>query len=426
MRKIFTIQDSIENKISFYHLALFLILLPFDRFYSQLIVVSFLLHTLIHINKQRLQSVLSGQNLVLISVFLLNVLGMIWSHDNAQALKDLLRQLTIILFPFLLSATGLDLQRYKKKLLLLFGITCIITILYLYVDAIHIILYNKLPLKSVFSPAFMNHNFSGPIDMHATYMSLYVALSLASFLSFFREEKNNSSRIAYLSGIAILLAGLLQLASRSVLIAGIIFIIAGFPSFIPKGTTRIRFIIIALIISLITFFGISKIDSFKKRYVAELKYDLTEASVNNKIPEPRITRWRSAVPLIKHSPLIGYGSGSEKRLLKEKYFENKLYTSYLLELNAHNQYLSFLIKTGVLGLIVFLFTLFAGFAAAWRSRDVVFLSFMILISIVSFSENMLDVNKGIFFYAFFFSFFVHTGKPFTILSRLVKKKHLNR
>jgi len=36
----------------------------------------------------------------------------------------------------------------------------------------------------------MNHNFSEPIGMHATYMSLYVALAMASFLRFLLQEKN--------------------------------------------------------------------------------------------------------------------------------------------------------------------------------------------------------------------------------------------
>ena len=351
---------------------------------------------------------------------------MIWSQDKPQAVKDMQRQLTILLFPFLLSATGLNLAKYKKKLLLLFGITCSLAILYLYADAIHIILYNKLPLKSLFTSVFMNHNFSEPIGMHATYLSLYAALSMASFLYYFLVEKNNTTRVVYLLALVILLAGMLQLASRSVLIASIIFILACFPFFIPKGSARIRFAVVALIVSLITIFGITKIGSFKKRYLAELKYDLTETSSNSEISESRITRWRSILPLIKHSPVIGYGSGSEKKLLKEKYFDDKLYVSYLLELNAHNQYLSFLIKTGVLGLMLFLFTLYAGFAAALRNSDVVFISFLLLISFVSFSENILDVNKGIFFYAFFFSFFVHSGKPFSILPRLVKRQSFNR
>jgi O-antigen ligase len=99
-----------------------------------------------------------------------------------------------------------------------------------------------------------------------------------------------------------------------------------------------------------------------------------------------------------------------KGIIKEKYFEKKLFTSYLHEFNAHNEYLSFLIKTGIIGFALFIYVLYFGFAAALQRQDILFLSFMVLISIVAISENFLDVNKGIFFYSFFFSFFLLSSK----------------
>ncbi|HMK27962.1 MAG TPA: O-antigen ligase family protein [Chitinophagaceae bacterium] len=422
MKNIFVIQDSLENKITYYHLAAFVILFPFDRFYSELVVISLLLHTLIHIKRSGLRSILSVQNLVLSSVFLISIISITWSSDKKEAFKDIERQLAILLFPVIFSIAGLDWQQYKIRILKIFGLTCVLTVLYLYADAIHIILYNKLPLTTLFSMSFLNHNFSGPVGLHATYCSMYVALSIAVFLHLFLNEKRNNYRLIYAVAIGILLAGLLQLASRSVLLATIILIIPGFPLFMPKGIQRFRFIVVSLLVLLIAILGITRIDSFKKRYVGDLKNDLTQASINNEILEPRIIRWHYAVELIKHSPVIGYGSGSEGRLLKEKYFENKLYNSYLNELNAHNQYLSILLKSGIAGLIIFLLTLIFGFAMAWLNRDIVFAAFMIIISIVSFSENILDMNKGIFFYAFFFSFFVMCSKPFAGFTRLIKSR----
>ncbi len=423
MKNIFVIPDSLENKITYYHLAVFVILLPFDRFYCELVILSLLLHAFIHINRSGSRSILTVQNLVLGSVFFLSLAGMIWSSDKKEALKDLEKQLTIILFPVIFSIAGLDWQQYKTRLLKLFGLTSVLTVLYLYADAIHIILYNKLPLTSLFSMAFLNHNFSGPVGIHATYLSMYVALSIALFLHLFLNEKRNKYRLLYAVAIGILLAGLLQLASRSVLIATIILVIPGFPLFMPKRIQRFRFIAVSVLILLIAILGITKIDSLKKRYVRDFKDDLTQASINNEILEPRIIRWHYAIELIKHSPVIGYGSGSEKRLLKEKYFETKLYNSYLNELNAHNQYLSILLKSGIAGLIIFLLTLIFGFAMAWLNRDIVFAGFMVIISIVSFSENILDMNKGIFFYAFFFSFFVMCSKPFKGFTRLIKGRN---
>jgi O-antigen ligase len=118
----------------------------------------------------------------------------------------------------------------------------------------------------------------------------------------------------------------------------------------------------------------------------------------------RFDRWNIALDLIKRAPFIGTGSGSEVPLLRESYFEQKMYGPYLFSLNAHNQYLSFLINSGITGLMIYLVTLSWGLWQSIKNRDVLLFSFIVLIAVISFSEDLLDVNKGIFFYAFFFSF----------------------
>ena len=51
MKEIFVINDTAENKISYYHLLAFLAALPFDRFYSQVVFIILIIHTLIHLKK---------------------------------------------------------------------------------------------------------------------------------------------------------------------------------------------------------------------------------------------------------------------------------------------------------------------------------------------------------------------------------------
>jgi len=51
MKELFLIKDTLANKISYYHLMLYLLSLPFDRFYSHLILISFAVHTIIQFNK---------------------------------------------------------------------------------------------------------------------------------------------------------------------------------------------------------------------------------------------------------------------------------------------------------------------------------------------------------------------------------------
>jgi O-antigen ligase len=222
--KVGDLDPALENKISYYHLAAFLVMLPFDRIYGQLILVSLVMHVLIHFSKEKLSSVLNLQTVILSAVFLLTLVGIAWSADKKEGMQEIERQLAIILFPIVCSATGYTIRQHRNKLLHVFGVTGVATILYLYGDAINIIFYNKLPLRSLLSPAFINHNFSEPIGIHATYLSMYVSLSVAIFLAFLVAAKNTSTRLLYSAAIIILLAGLLQLASKSVLIATVVFI----------------------------------------------------------------------------------------------------------------------------------------------------------------------------------------------------------
>ncbi len=421
MKRLFIIDDSPANRISYCYIAAFVAALFLDRFYSELILIGFILHSLVHISKQKLRSVFTIQTLITSSVFGITLIGLAYSHDKAQGLKDLQRQSAILLFPLFLSASGIDLKKYKMDFLKVFSFASVLTVLYLYMDATRILFYNKLPLTDLVKQSFINQNFSEPAHLHATYLSIYVLLSIIVFLYSFFTETGRARRAIYLLFILILLAGLLQLASRSAWISAII-IAPCFPFFILKGVKRLRFIAVMTVASGIAIFLITSISSFKMRYVEQFKDDLVQTSLNNEIPEPRITRWHYVIEVIRQSPLYGHGSGSEKRLLNESYFDNKLYNSYLHQLNAHNQYLSILLKTGLWGLLIFLLTLIAGFTTAFRNRDILFFSFMIIISTVSMSENLLDVNKGIFFYAFFFSFFILPGKPFHPFLRLKRKQ----
>ncbi|MDB5016570.1 MAG: hypothetical protein JWQ84_1402, partial [Mucilaginibacter sp.] len=149
--------------------------------------------------------------------------------------------------------------------------------------------------------------------------------------------------------------------------------------------------------------------TLKERYITELKRDLSLKNTHATL-DSRLSRWKVSVGLIGKAPVIGYGAGSEIGLLQEAFFKDKLYSSYLNRLNTHSQYLSFLIKSGIIGLLIYIITLAFGFNYAYREKDLLFFTFIALIAIVSFSENLLDVDKGIFYYAFFFSFFVFSQK----------------
>ena len=403
MKNIFLINDTVENKISYYHLALFLLVLPYDFFYSELVLISFGLHTFIHVKKQDFKNILTKPVVILISLYLLNLVAILYSTDKQEGIDLAIRQLGLLLFPVLFALSHLDFAKYRKQLICVFGFSCSITVLYLYFDALLTIFSFQLPLSSLFTVNFMNHNFSLPVGIHATYLSIYIAFSIIAFLWLLLNGQPVRQKWVYILAALILFAGLIQLSSRAAFIAFLIVVNGVFPLFLFKGRKRVQFFITTAVISVAVLVLIYSVDSFKTRYVSELKTDLTDKVKIIENTEPRLARWEAILELIKQSPFIGYGNGAETVLLKEKYFNKGLYISYLNEFNTHNQYLGVLLKTGMIGLLLLLFILYFGYATAVRNRDLLLLSFMIIITVVSLSENILDLNKGIFFYGFFFS-----------------------
>jgi O-antigen ligase len=407
---LFRLNDSLPNKISYYHLMALMVSLPFDMFYSHLILISLSIHTIIHLKRDAVKPVFRLRTLVLQSVFFVTMFGTIYTVNRNEAFNDWGKQITILVFPLLFCINPIDLNKYKPQLLTAFAMVCTATILYLYADAFFIIRHYKLPLSTVFSSYFTNHNFSDPIGMHATFFSMQVLLSLIYMLSLLIKEESFYKKLLYLVCSTILILGLIQLSSKSIFVVLIITLNLGLPWFLLQGSKRWKFILVSAPLSVLIMAGISKTEAFKDRYIDDLKNDLSKSSFEE-TTDTRLERWNVSLELIKKSPVIGYGSGSEIGLLHDSFFQKKLYDSFLKKLNTHSQYLSFLLKSGIIGLLIYLMTLAFGFIVAFRRKDFIFFTFMALIAIVSVSENLLDVDKGIFFYAFFFSFFIFSSEP---------------
>jgi O-antigen ligase len=393
------------NKISYYIIAAFLIALPFDRFFSEWLLIVFCLHTLIHFKVENLKRLRNKNVWIAGSVFIISFLAITYSSYKSEGLKDSFRQLAVLVFPVFLSVSNLDLLKYKWHLLEIFGLTCTVTVLYLYLDAFKVIHYFHLPLATILKKTFINQNFTAPVGLHATYFSMYVLLSICIFLFLFYSGPVRKSQ-KYILYSLILFIGLLQLSSRAAIIAALIIMIFIVPFFLLQGKKSIVFFVVALSASAIVFFIITQVNALKKRYIYDLENDLTEYRDPGDLTESRMARWNLEWQLIQKSPLVGYGTGSEEFVLKEKYFENKFYRSYLLGLNAHNQFLSFLINTGLVGLLVYLYIFYYGLRLAIKRKDFLLFSFLTVLIIVSFSENILGVSKGVLFYSFFLSFFL--------------------
>ena len=419
MSGLFKVNDSLTNKISYYHLMLLMASLPFDKFYSHLILISYGLHTLIQLSKKNIKPFFNLRMLALQSVFIITVLAAFYTSDTKGAFDEIGRRAVILVIPILFCLNPFDLKKYRDNLLLFFALVCTATLIYLYIDVLVTIRHFRLPYSMLFSGYFANHNFSEPIGMHATFFSMQAGLALIFVLWLLLKENDFYSRLLYLACAVILTAGLIQLSSKSVFIALFLAINIVVPYFLLQGVKRRRYVMMAASLSVLLVAGILSSSAFRERYVTELAKDLSPAKPGESI-DSRLARWNVIIKLIEKKPVAGYGTGAELSLLHDSFFANRLYNSFLHNLNAHNQYLSFLLKSGVAGLLVYIGALAFGLNVSFQQKDLLLFVFILIITCVSFSENLLDVDKGIFYYAFFYSFFIFSTSDATLASKPVE------
>ncbi|HVU56821.1 MAG TPA: O-antigen ligase family protein [Puia sp.] len=442
MKEIFYIKDTPAGKISYYLLLVFVTTLPFDRIYSELALIVLLLHTLIHLKKENLSWSVRWIGWMSAALYLLTMAGTLYTARAGDAWGDWEKQLALVLFPLIIWFSRLDWQWYRPRLLKAFAFSCLFTAIYLYGVTLYAIYSHGESLSALFSKPHMNHAFSFPIQLHATYYAAYLALSVVVFADrLFRRPAGKAVgvggtarkpvragerlvRLGYSLAVLICLCAIFQLASRAVCIALVVIANLLIPFYLLRGRLRWRILAIMVSLTMLSLLVVWQNSHLHSRYLVQLKQDLRSDTGAILDPEPRMARWQCAWELIRESPWIGYGTGAEVGKLKERYYAHHLMISYTLGLNAHNQFLSFWLKTGVVGMLVYVTALLLAFREAWRRKEIYLTAFVLIITCISLSENILDVNKGIFFFSMFFVIFLPKPVciPRTAIARFVQNR----
>jgi O-antigen ligase len=389
------------EEVRFFVFCLLVFSLPFDRMYSQLLLILLLLLALIDFKLQKLKSI-PKQFWIFQTVFLLTVIGLL--NTTAEGMKDGLflveKQLAIVLLPFLIPIS-FSITKIRIDLVLkTFTAAVSWSVIYLLIS--QALNFNELGIsvkQYVDSGLLFNHLFAEPLNMHANYLSMYASLSIFYILGQLLQKENHGKKGLYLQ-LIILLLGMALLVSRSSILVLIFVSFVLYPFFSKRQIkTKIGISIVLLSFAAGTF----QFSSFlKNRFSTELVGEVTAKQSDS---EPRMVRWKEGIKVIQESPAVGHGTGSEITKLKEKYWKKGLINSFHQKYNAHNQYLSILIKHGILGFILFLSAFIFYFKIGFQKKSFIYLSFLIQITFIFMVENVLDMNKGIFYFAIFNTLF---------------------
>lgn len=354
-----------------------------------------------------------GPVIIFTSGFLFSLIGVSWSENASEGYLVVERQLGLFFLPVMFFSSFRPSARKLQMLMAAYYASVVLVSAYLMICAYKNYEASGLPLKQWTVKENLYHAFAKPVDMHAIYLSLYLALAIFFGFHWFLVNKRVWINIVLFLTMLLLAATLTFLSSRVVISSLVIILFTAYPFFIGrirhKGVLMVAGGAIVFILFLLIRESSFITDRFTDKIEDEvqmtpfLKADSTYNPVYG--GETRADRWFCAVELIREKPLLGYGTGSEKDVLMQKYVKYNLQNAQVNHYDAHNQYLAYAIKGGIPALVLFLLTIVYGISVGIKSRNFVYLAFLILFVITCITENVLESNKGIFFYAFFNSVF---------------------
>jgi hypothetical protein len=120
----------------------------------------------------------------------------------------------------------------------------------------------------------------------------------------------------------------------------------------------------------------------------------------------RFEYWKAAVNIIKENKILGVGTGDVAEAYKEQYERMKSPLSENFRKRAHNQYLTIAVTLGIFGFICFLVSLLYPLIVYRFQPGYIYLVFLIIILLSFISEDTLESQAGLTFFAFFNSFFL--------------------
>lgn len=120
----------------------------------------------------------------------------------------------------------------------------------------------------------------------------------------------------------------------------------------------------------------------------------------------RMEFWKAAAGIISNNRLTGVGTGDVKMAFEEEYDRMNSPLTKEWRLRSHNQYLAITVAFGYIGLIWFLFSLVFPMIRERRVTNYFYIAFFMIAVLSMVTEDTLETQAGVTFFAFFNSFFL--------------------
>jgi len=346
------------------------------------------------INKRKIKFEFRPIIILFVCIYILAIASLFWSVNINKSFQGLTQKLSYLIIPLLfLVSPDIDPKKINR---IFYNFSFAIVLYSIYCLSLGFILFFKTGDKEY----LFYHNLSQPLnDINAIYMSMYTAFALLYFFLKKEKQKRDFVFLSILSVFLILLSSKVIITLTSLLIVLSIF-------FIKKGnrSKRLKTILIVCVLIL----TILSTRNIINRFNTEIENTkITEIFSKNEFGQVyhwtgtslRLFQIRVFFELLREDKIFlnGYGIDASESRLQEKYEQYNLFPGFY-QYNLHNQYLQVFSELGFIGLLLLFSIFYTCFKNAILKKDFLFFSFLLLVSILCFTESYLWRQRGMVFF----------------------------
>lgn len=329
------------------------------------------------------------------SLFLLTVIGTLYSHDFSNAFPDWECKLwflgaPLFLFPMLRYMT----KKEWVNLLVIFSLSTLMVTIGNIVWSTAILAQTGDTSQLFYTNA---SHFIGNITTHPSYLSMYVCCSWLICAELLRKKEIKVQWLKVLSLISLVLfpIEILFLQSKAgILVWGIVALLWSVV-FLNYNKRRPLITIVSALV-FVAIFGAVCLAPRESNRINESVKGLQEGNVENPSNGTlqRVVIWKTALKLSFENLPFGVGTGDVKSTLQEAYSSHGYTYMYNRQLNCHNQYLQTMLALGVLGIAALLLWLVYPLPLAFKQKNVLLIGFILIIALNMLVESMLETRAG--------------------------------
>jgi O-antigen ligase len=335
------------------------------------------------------------------------LLGLSYSANFQDGLGAIERQLPLLFFPIILSQLSISKDEFRRlKKVYVTGL--VLMMIVLEVRTIWILGHSEEHefLTYFFSYYHTYENLTTSSLAQPVYIGAYIVLSNIFCITFLGEDSNRRWGF-YLFALLFGTFFLFQLAARSSIILNFILILV-YISYIFYSKRKLAegsILIIGIVALSILVFFTSGFSKLRMQWIVE---EIRSDNIYEVDPQSRLIIWPIALNVIRDNWILGVGTGDAEDILVVSYKTKGLQELFDSKLNAHNQYLTLVMRHGVLGLVVLLINFVIPVFVYLRNRNPEALFFTFLIIGFFFTENVLGRAQGVIFFSLFHSAYLAT------------------